>query len=71
MQNIRAFTLRAVHGDGLFMPASMAEKAKRVGMKREGEKAGFTESLPAAIFADSEGGGAAAIMEDEGLMAIF
>ena len=51
--------------------ARVTEERKRVGVESEREETGWTEGLPAAFFADSERGGAATVVEDEGLAVIF
>lgn len=56
-----------IGGDGGVVAAGVAEELELVSVEGEGEEAAGTESLPAAVVADGEGGGAAAVVEDDGL----
>ena len=54
-------------GNWAMMPASVANKLKIVCVKRKRQKTGGAESLPATMFAESDRGGTATIMENESL----
>ena len=62
MNNFWMMALWATSGDFGLVATSVADQLIRIRMESEGKKAIFTESLPAAIFANSKGGGATTIM---------
>lgn len=57
--------------DFLGEAAGMAEELVGVGVEGERKEAVGTEGLPAAFFTESEGGGAAAVVVDEGLVTVL
>ena len=61
-------TIGTTFEDGGLVTASVTEEMIGVGVKGEGEKTGGAEGLPATAFAERKGGGAAAIMKNEGLI---
>lgn len=64
-------TIWARMGEFAAKSATVAKQLEIVGVESEGQKTMRTESLPAAFFADSEGGGATAVMEDQSLLVVF
>ena len=56
---------------GGLIATSVTNKLKRVRMKRQGQKTGGAEGLPAAFGAESQRSGAAAVVVNQGLVAIF
>lgn len=60
----------AARWDFLGVAAEVATQGIIVGMESEGEITLGAEGLPAAVFADGERGGTAAVMENEGLVVI-
>jgi len=64
-------TVWAGGGDFFCVAAGVAEERVRVGVEGEGEETVGAEGLPAAFFAESERGGAAAVVIDEGLVAVL
>lgn len=60
----------AVRWDFLGVAAEVATQGIIVGMESEGEITLGAEGWPAAVFADGERGGTAAVMENEGLVVI-
>ena len=57
-------------GDFFRVATSVAEEGVGVGVESEGKEAVGAEGLPAAFFAKGEGGGTAAVVVDEGLVAL-
>lgn len=53
------------------MTAGVTDEGVGVSVKRKGEEAIRTESLPAAIFTDSQGCGAATVVKNQSLMMVF
>ncbi len=51
--------------------AGVAEEGVSVGVESEGEETVGAESLPTTVFTESERGGAATVVVDKGLVAIF
>ena len=64
-------TFGAGSGDFFLMATGVTEEGVRVGVEGEGEEAVGTEGLPATVFADGYGGGTAAVVVDEGLVAVL
>ena len=68
MDDVGALAFGAGRGDGLAMAASVAAEGVIVAMESEREETVRAEGLPATSFAERDRGGAAAIMEDQGLV---
>ena len=58
-------------GNWGLIATSVTNELVVVRVKRQGEKTIGTEGLPTAIFANRQRGGAAAVVEDEGLAAVL
>lgn len=71
VNNAGATTMGATGRDFFGVAADVTFEAVAVGVEDEGEMAVITEGLPTALFADGEGGGAAAIMKNQGLVAVL
>ena len=51
--------------------ADVTTEAESVGVESQGEETVGAESLPAARFTEGERGGAAAVVENQGLVVVF
>lgn len=71
MENTGVVTFGAAFGDFFFVTANMTTESIRVGMEGHGQETVRAEGLPTAVFANSNRGGAAAIMKNESLMLIL
>lgn len=56
--------------DFALMTAGVTDEGVGVSVERKGEEAIRTESLPAAIFTDSQGRGAATVVKNQSLMMV-
>ena len=71
MDDVGGMTLRAGGEDGPGTAAGVAEKRPAVEVQGEGEEAAIAKGLPTARAAKGGAGRAAAIVEDEGLLAVI
>ncbi len=70
VENAGVVTIGAGGGDFFLVTASVTEERVRVGVESQRQEAVRAEGLPAAVFANSHGGGAAAVVIDESLVAV-
>ena len=71
MDDAGSFTFGTGEGDFGLVATGVADELVIVGVESKGKETVGTEGLPATFFAEGEGGGTAAIMEDESLAVVF
>ena len=71
MEEARSAAVGARGGDAEGVAADMADEREGVGVEGQGEEAVGAEGFVAAVLAEGERGGAAAVVEDESLATVF